>query len=105
MDTVSLGQKVFAFWDDGNGYYYPAVVGKDLGDKIEVTFMDGDSGVVSKADIVELQEALETMKLEGNWKNCGGFFPGYISSQHTMTMSYDDGDVEQIELRQLRGAR
>ena len=104
MDIAfSFGQTIFVRWDDG--YYYPAIVGKAFGDKIRVAYLDGDLGEVSKAHIVELQEALETMKLEGNWQNRGGFYPGVISSRQPMTMSYDDGDVEQIDLRQLRGAK
>ncbi|MCL2568477.1 MAG: tudor domain-containing protein [Oscillospiraceae bacterium] len=105
MDTMILpGQTVFARWDDG--YYYPAVIDELLEeDIIKITFLDGCPGFASKEQIVELQEALQIMQLQGNFKNQGLYFKGRLNTQEPMTMYYNDGDIEQIELKQLRGAR
>jgi len=100
-DIVSPGQTVFARWSDG--YYYPATVDEVLGDHIKASFLDGDTGLVAKEHVVELQEAFETMHFQGNWQYEGFFFKGVLSSQLPMIMNYNDGDVEQIELGQLRG--
>jgi len=98
---VSPGQTVFARWKDG--YYYPAVVDEILGSHAKVSFLDGDEGRVLKEHMMELQEAFETMNFQGNWKYGGIFFKGVIASHLPMVMHYNDGDVEQIELGQLRG--
>ena len=100
---ASSGQTVFARWKDG--YYYPAIVDEVLGSEIKVSYLDGYTGQVSREHVVELQEAFQTMKFQGNWKNGGLFFKGTLSSQLPMIMNYDDGDVEQIALVQLRGSK
>ena len=101
--TISPEQTVFARWLDG--YYYPAVVEEVFENEVKVSFLDGDSGLVLKGHIIELQEALQTMKLQGNWQNRGFFFKGTLKGQEPMTMYYDDGDIEQVELKQLRGEK
>jgi len=104
MSAMTLPeQTVFARWMDG--YYYPAVVDEDLGSDVKVSFLDGYFGLASKEHVVELQEALRTMQLQGNWKNGGIYFKGRLDSGEPMTMYYNDGDVEQVELKQLRGVR
>ena len=100
----SLGQTVFAQWSS-DGYYYPATVGDILENHVRVSFLDGDAGTVSKAHIVELGEAFKVMEFEGNWKYLGMFYKGVISSSQPLIMDYDDGDVERIQLNQLRGSR
>jgi len=98
---VTPGQTVFARWR--NGYYYPAVVDEVLGNDIQVSYLDGDTGPVAKEHVMELQEAFEVLNLQGNWKHGGFFFKGEIASQEPLTMHYNDGGIEQIELVQLRG--
>jgi len=97
------GQTVFARWKDG--YYYPAVVDEVAENNVKVSFLDGHMGFASKGHVVQLQEAFQTMQLQGNWQNHGIFFKGRLNSQEPMMMYYNDGDVEQIELKQLRGIR
>ncbi|MCL2842111.1 MAG: SHOCT domain-containing protein [Oscillospiraceae bacterium] len=101
--TASLGQTVFARYKDG--YYYPAVVDEVLGEHINASFLDGDTGVIAKEDIMELQEGFETLHFQGNWQHGGIFYKGKLASHLPMVMHYNDGDVEQIELVQLRGKR
>jgi len=98
---ISSGQTVFARWR--NGYYYPATVEEVLGNEIKVSFLDGYKGKVARAHVVELQEAFQTMQFQSNWKHGGIFFKGKLTSQLPMIMHYDDGDVEEITLDQLRG--
>ena len=98
-----LGQTVFARWKDG--YYYPAMVDDVLKNIVKVSFLDGSFGIASSEYIVELQEAFQKMQLEGNWKNHGVFYKGRLNHHEPMTMYYNDGDVEQLELKQLRGVR
>ena len=100
--TASPGQTVFAPWRDG--YYYPATIDEVLGTDIKVSYLDGYKGQVAREDVVELQEAFQTMQFQGNWKHGGLFYKGTLSSDLPMTMYYNDGDVEQITLEQLRGA-
>ena len=100
---IPHGKTVFARWKDG--YYYPGVVDKVMEYAVKISFLDGDVGFVPNGHIVELQEAFQTMQLQGNFKNEGIFFKGVLESQETMTMYYNDGDIEQIELKQLRGAK
>ena len=98
-----IGQVVFARWNDG--YYYPAVV-DSIGDyDAKVSYLDGDVGAVKTQHIVELREALSTFDLQGNWEERGIFFRGKISGDDPLVMNYNDGDVEQIEMKQLRGIR
>ncbi|MCL2367677.1 MAG: hypothetical protein FWC72_01665 [Oscillospiraceae bacterium] len=100
---VSPGQTIFARWK--NSYYYPAVVDEVLDNQIKVTYLDGDKGTVAREHILELQEAFETLNFQGNWKHGGIFFKGALAShQPPLVMHYNDGDVEQVELVQLRGA-
>ena len=100
---ITQGQTVFARWMDG--YYYPGVVDEVMEYNARVSFLDGDVGLVPIGHIVELKEAFQTMQLQGNFKNEGLFFRGVLESQESMTMYYNDGDVEQVELKQLRGEK
>jgi len=99
----SPGQTVFARYKDG--YYYPAVVDAVLDGQVKVSYLDGDEGLAEQEHIMELQEAFDTMQFQGNWKHGGLFYKGKITSHLPMIMHYNDGDVEQIELVQLRGKR
>jgi hypothetical protein len=94
---------VFARWSDG--YYYPATIGATYDKHIQALYLDGDVADVQKEHVVELQKALDTFALEGNWKNQGTFYTGKLSGRQPMIMNYDDGDVEQVQLHQLRGKR
>ena len=105
MDSIiSIGQTVFARWKDG--YYYPAAV-EEISEcgLVHVSYLDGDTGTMFQGQIVDLEETFETMQLQGNWENHGVFYKGRLSTQEPMTMYYNDGDVEQVDLLQLRGAR
>ena len=99
--AISPGQTVFARWR--NGYYYPAIADAVLEDHIQAAFLDGYRAQVSKEHVLELEEAYKTLDFQGNWKHGGLFFKGVIASHDPMIMHYKDGDVEQIELSQLRG--
>ena len=105
MDVMIFpGQTVFARWEDG--YYYPAIVDEVLDDDIiKVSFLAGELGFASREQMVEMQEALQIMQLQGNWVNGGIYYSGRLNTQEPMTMYYNDGDVEQVELKQIRGAR
>jgi len=100
---TTLGQTVFARWSDG--YYYPAIVDEIWEQGIQISFLDGEFGLVPPEQIVELEEAFQKMQLQGNWKYEGIYFKGRLNTCEPMIMYYNDGDVEQIELGQLRGAR
>ena len=98
---ISVGQMVFARW--GNSYYYPALVAEVHDNQIKAAYLDGSVGMVSKEHVLELQEAFETLEFQGNWRHGGFFFKGRIASRDPLIIHYNDGDTEQIELRQLRG--
>jgi len=97
-----VGQTVFARWDNGASYF-PGIVSAINGSQLDISFLDGDNGTVPIGDVLELHEAFTTLKLHGNYQNGGEWYSGKISKTEPLTMQYDDGDVEQIELKQLRG--
>ncbi|MCL2562824.1 MAG: hypothetical protein FWE08_02140 [Oscillospiraceae bacterium] len=103
MIRLTPGQTVFARWK--NSYYYPAIVNEILDDQINVSFLDGCTGSAAREHVMELEEALQNLTLQGNWKHGGFFFKGVLASRNPLIMNYNDGDVEQIELSQLRGKR
>ena len=103
MQNMQVHQLCFALWKDG--YYYPAIISEVLPNHAKVALLDGSSGITSKDHVVELAEAFETMEFEGKFRNWWFFYKGKITSHNPMIMHYYDGDVEQIELRQLRGIR
>jgi len=90
-----------------DGYFYPGILGEreQFGDNTQINFLDGQIAMVPEHDILELNQAFSTLHMEGNWKHGGIFFKGRIASQNPMVMHYNDGDVEIIQLRQLRGAK
>ncbi|MCL2530624.1 MAG: hypothetical protein FWE40_00505 [Oscillospiraceae bacterium] len=96
---------VFARWSDG--YFYPGALGEQeqFGDRTQIHFLDGDTAMVLDDDILQLDQAFAVLQMEGNWKHGGVFFKGTVASQNPMVMHYNDGDVEMIQLRQLRGAK
>jgi len=83
-DMIPLAQTVFARWNDG--YYYPAVLDEVSENNAKVSFLDGDSGLVLKENIVGLQEAFQTMQIQGNWKNNGIFFNGRLDDSQEPIM-------------------
>jgi len=106
MFERSLDKVIFAKWVH-DGYYYPALIAENqVAPEIEirVAYLDGDVGMVSKSQIVEQDKAFEAMAFEANWKNHGAFYKGAITSRNPLIINYDDGTVEHIDLKQLRGA-
>ena len=97
---------VFARWTDG--FFYPGMLGEreQFGDQTQINFLDGCVAMVQEHDILPLEQALQILQMEGNWKNIGLFFKGTLAAhQQPIVMHYHDGDVEHgIEWRQLRGA-
>jgi len=101
---ISAGDTVFAYWNDGNGYYYSATVNEVFDNDVDVTFLlDGVKNIVPIEQVVDLQKALNTMRFEGNWKRLGVFYEGKLSSHQPIIMNYNDGFVEEVQLKQLRG--
>jgi hypothetical protein len=101
---MQIGQKVFALWED-DGYYYPALIDEVFKDCYKVSYLDGEEDTVPKQCVVQLQEALKTMSLECNLNKSGVFYGCVLSNHQPLTVTYDDGEVEQIEISQLRVAK
>ena len=95
-------QLCFAPWHDN--YYYPAVISDVHPNFITVAYLDGYAEQVSPKHIVSIQEALDTMDFECEY-GWLGYYRGIIISQQPIVFEYDDGIVEQTELRKLRGLR
>ncbi|MDR2182610.1 MAG: hypothetical protein LBE55_00375 [Clostridiales bacterium] len=95
---------VFALWEP-DGYYYPAKVGEAFNNLVKADFLDGSVATLSTGHIIELDEALATLAFQGNWEYGGIFYKGTIANTNPLVMNYDDGEVEMIELVQLRGSR
>jgi len=102
-------QMVFALWGSPlnlGKFYYPATIVSDLGTQVQVAFLDGAKGTVAKANIVDLETALNTMNIESNWENGGIYYKAVITNRNPLTVRYTmDGVVEQINMVQLRGKR
>ena len=98
------GHTVFAKWGSGY-YYYPATISEVAGNKYNVQYFDGARGTVGESELMDMQVALNTFELEGNWKNYGRWYKGKLSDNQSMVMNYADGGVEKVELKQLRGLR
>jgi len=101
--TISPGQTVFARWK--KRYYYPAIVDEVFDTHVNVTYLDKEVAVVAKEHIIPLQAAFDTLQFQGNWQHGGLYYKGKLASQLPLIMHYNDGDVEQVDLSQLRGTR
>ena len=77
---------VFALWKP-DGYYYPGEIIETYNDSVKVLFLDNDSAIVQKENVMEFKKALSTLKMEGNWKNGGYFYGGKISGSNPMIMN------------------
>ena len=105
--SYNIGDIVFALWAQ-DGYYYPGTIVQINDNQIYgIKFLDGDSTQVATQHMVPLQEALATMKIQGNWGNLGTFYPGrLVGIKEPFTIYYDDKTVShRTKLRQLRGLR
>jgi len=100
-ESLAPNQLCFAHWDDG--YFYPAVISDVLPTLVKVAYLDGDSGQVSLGHIARLQEAFDTLDFQCAYGLLGSYYRGVIISQQPIVFQYDDGVVEQTELRNLRG--
>jgi len=100
--TYSPGQTVFVYRNDR--YYYPAIINDVFDKRIRVTFLKGGSAKVSKKHIIELDEALKTMRFERTWDS--KYFKVYsnvvIANCKPLTVSYGSVFSEDVELRHLR---
>ena len=101
-NNIFMTQTVFAIWNRDK-YYYPATIIESYENHAKVLYLDGDSATVLKTNIISLQDAFKTLRFEGNWQEEGWFYKGHIASYQPLIMNYNDGDVEQISMRQLRG--
>ena len=101
VSDFSAFQLCFAPWS--RGYYYPAIIDEVLQEHVRVTFLeDGERLLLQKEQIVELQEAFNTMAFEGNWQGGVAWFKGELFSLSPLIMAYNDGDMEHLSLIQLR---
>jgi len=100
-DSLAPNQLCFAHWNDG--YYYPAVISDVLPTLVKVAFLDGDSGQVALEHIARLHEAFDILDFECAYGLLGSYYRGVVISQQPIVFQYDDGVVEQTELRNLRG--
>jgi len=100
VPDIQIHQLCFAPWLDG--YYYPAVVEDILQDHVRVAFLDSDKRTVPKEQVVGLQEAFNTMTFQGNWRDGYCYFGGFLTNHQPLVMVYNDGEVEHVNLYQLR---
>jgi len=101
-EDLAPNQLCFAPYSDG--YYYPAVISDVRPHIVNVAFLDGYSSKVSPMQVIGLKEAFDTLHFECKW-GWLGFYRGMITSREPIIFHYDDGEVEQVELRNLRGVR
>jgi len=99
VQNGNLSQMVFARWR--SGYFYPAVIISEFENIARVNYLDGHHGAVPREHIISIEEGLDTLDLQGDWRGWG-YYKGRLNKE-TMTMYYNDGDVEHVEISQLRG--
>ncbi|MCL2572750.1 MAG: hypothetical protein FWE11_10145 [Defluviitaleaceae bacterium] len=94
-------QLCFAPWSDG--YYYPAVISDAYPHIVDVAFLDGYTGHATPEHIMGLQEGFEMLDFECRY-GWLGFYRGEITSLKPIVFRYyEDGIVQQTELKRLRG--
>jgi len=101
-EDIRPNQLCFAPWHDG--YYYPAVISDVNPHEVTVVYLDGDTGHVQHDFILGVNEALDGLRFECNY-GWMGFYAGVITSREPIIFHYDDGTIEQTDLRKLRGVR
>jgi len=98
--SIQIHQLCFAPWPDG--YYYPAVIEDVLIDHVRIAFLDCDKRTLRAEQVIGLQDAFDNMAFEGNWQDGWRYYEGILTSRQPLVMTYYDGDVEHINLYQLR---
>lgn len=113
MGDFKEGMRIFARWQ-GRNVWFPGTVQKIQEKEILVTYDDGDVEWISKPKLIQKDKTSKPMKLEklkkglriiGNWKLGGRWFPGYITDIQgkEVHVKYDDGDQEIItDLKNLQ---
>ncbi|MCL2354048.1 MAG: hypothetical protein FWC69_05400 [Defluviitaleaceae bacterium] len=97
-------QVVFAKWSDG--YYYPGTIWEVFSDSARVDFFDGDSEKIALDHIISLEEGFDILELQANYKHKGMFFKVKLKSREPLRVKYYmDGEMETVELVQLRGLK
>ncbi|MEA3210671.1 MAG: hypothetical protein QOE70_3728 [Chthoniobacter sp.] len=92
--VLSKGVRVAAKWKDGN--YWGATITGAAGARFQVTYDDGDHGVLDAAEMIpitKLEIAVGTHVL-ACWKGAR-MFPGVVTGQRggLYTIQWDDGDA------------
>jgi len=104
MDNISqeknTTQLVFARWR--GGYFYPAVILDQFDNIVRVNYLDGHDGNVPRDHVMSIEDGLNSLEFQGDWKYFGWYYKGKLNKEN-MTMYYNDGDVELVEIKQLRG--
>jgi hypothetical protein len=87
------GDRILGQWSDG--LWYPARIATQTDDGFNVSFDDGDSGVLPAAKIRKIDWKAGT-KVQCNWKRGGAYYSGTITKMtgESIHISYDDGDQE-----------
>jgi len=97
-----MKKHIFAIWAD-DGYYYPATVTGTNDGQINVEYLDGTQVLLSQEDILEAQDAYDSLNFEADWQNGGKYYACKVTNTNPLTVEYKmDGVIEEIELSQLR---
>jgi hypothetical protein len=98
-------QAVFAIWAL-DGYYYPAVTTKIVGDFVSVRFADGHEALIDPNNVVNLQIVLNSMNLEADCELDGFYSKCVIKNvlNGAYVVRLEDGTSEQVSLSQLRAS-
>jgi hypothetical protein len=92
----------------GKGKHYPGRMGRERGDvTFYIIYDDGETELkVKEADIRFVARWKVGCKVDGNYNDCGNYYPGKIKRKNedgTYQINYDDGEVElSVEDNQIR---
>ena len=87
----------------GDGHWYPARVAEVKGDKLLVSFYDGDVGTLP-ANKIKTYDWKVGSKVQCNWKRKGKYYKGTIATMKVewIHVKYDDGDKENTGIGRCR---
>jgi hypothetical protein len=106
LHNYRCGQTVFAKWPP-DGYYYPGEITRVGANDADILFMDNQAITCAISDMVGLEDALNYMNFQGDWKRKGLYYLCQLTGPmkgNKVKVLYDDGAKETVNLAQLRAS-
>ena len=105
LTNLKVGDKIFARFSVDSYFYYASI--ETLNEQsVLVCFYDGTKEEMSINNICTTEYAINKLEAEANWENKGLYYSCKIikNNEVGLTVKYDDGSSEEVNLEQLRFA-